>query len=312
MENLNVTEIWVNGELAGGSKLNVPVASGKTVTVDAYSHANLVYTTTLVIPDSAQTSTPKPTPAPTQAPTAAPTPAPTPLATPEPTSQKSDYIGKWVMFAGVDGSKYLSPSELGASITVEFFKDDTAFLVVNGEEDWYTWHIENGNAVMEYEESDEREVMHYEDGILVWPQYYNDEKLFDLLLSRTSNDATPTPEPTKEPASEGRSDVYALDLSEVEKTNDTRGKGFVTLVSGSPSAEALYARVTWVYTLSSGDSFAYCAMKDVVASGDKMSFNMVSPRAPYGATLDAVQVALVTDPAADSKGSYDSLATARK
>ncbi len=105
---------------------------------------------------------------------------------------------------------------------------------------------------------------------------------------------------------------YEIDLSGVEKTNNTSGTGTVKLVSGSQPVEGLYARVTWVYTLSNGDSFAYCAMKKVEVSDSSITFKMVSPKAPYGATLDSVQVALVTDPEADAKGSYDALATGRK
>ncbi len=105
---------------------------------------------------------------------------------------------------------------------------------------------------------------------------------------------------------------YELDLSGVNKTNNTSGKGILKVTQGNQPVEGLYARVTWVYTLSNDDSFAYCAMKTVVVGEDGITFNMVSPKAPYGATLDAVQVALVTDEFADGKGTYDALATARK
>ena len=106
---------------------------------------------------------------------------------------------------------------------------------------------------------------------------------------------------------------YKLDLSEVTKTNNTSGKGTVVRTEGDDYMGGLYARVTWVYTLSNDDSFAYCAMKEVILNGkDTLTFNMVSPKAPYGATLDAVQVALVTDPEADAKGAYTALASARK
>ena len=103
-----------------------------------------------------------------------------------------------------------------------------------------------------------------------------------------------------------------IDLAGITKTNATSGTGAVKVAKGTAPTEQLYARVTWVYTLSNGDSFAYCAMKAVKSEADTLTFNMVSPKAPYGATLDAVQVALVTDGEADSKGSYEALATAKK
>ena len=106
--------------------------------------------------------------------------------------------------------------------------------------------------------------------------------------------------------------VYALDLSGVTKTNETGGTGIVKRTEGNQPATGLYARVTWVYTLSNEDTFAYCAMKDVIANGDEITFNMVSPKAPYGATLEAVQVALVKDEFADEKGTYEALASAKK
>ena len=106
--------------------------------------------------------------------------------------------------------------------------------------------------------------------------------------------------------------VYALDLSGVTKTNETGGTGVVKRTEGNQPATGLYARVTWVYTLSNEDTFAYCAMKDVIANGDEITFNMVSPKAPYGATLEAVQVALVKDEFADEKGTYEALASAKK
>ena len=71
----------------------------------------------------------------------------------------------------------------------------------------------------------------------------------------------------------------------------------------------MLALLSW----NSGESFAYCAMKTVVNGGvDNLTFNMVGPTKPYGATLTAVQVALVTDPNADAAGEYTPLAVASK
>ena len=80
--------------------------------------------------------------------------------------------------------------------------------------------------------------------------------------------ATPTPVPTAEPVE----NKYAIDLSKVEKNDTTAGDGVVKVVEGNQSVPKLYARVTWVYELSNGDSFAYCAMKNVERSN--LSFNM--------------------------------------
>ena len=107
--------------------------------------------------------------------------------------------------------------------------------------------------------------------------------------------------------------TYTIDLGNTSKGNTTSGTGSVKLESGNQVPSELYARVTWVYTLSNGDSFAYCAMKKVEMTDSKNGvFNMVGPQKPFGATLDTVQVALVTDANADASGSYDALATAKK
>lgn len=107
----------------------------------------------------------------------------------------------------------------------------------------------------------------------------------------------------------GTDEIFTLDLSGVTKDGTTTGTGVVRTGSGAVPAYALYVRVTWVYTLSDGSSFAYCAMKDVNSS---LRFDMESPTLPFGAKLDAVQTALVTDPNAYKSGSYTALATASK
>lgn len=105
---------------------------------------------------------------------------------------------------------------------------------------------------------------------------------------------------------------YSLDLSGVTKSGSTSGTGKVILKKGNQPTDGLYARVTWIYTLEDGGSFAYCAMKDVVDNGDELTFKMVGPQKPFGASLDAVQVALVTNPDADASGYYTPLALASK
>jgi len=107
--------------------------------------------------------------------------------------------------------------------------------------------------------------------------------------------------------------TFELSLDNVTMDDNTSGTGTVVR-EGTEELQKLYARVTWVYTLSNGDSFAYCAMKEVKSAeeANTFTFNMTSPKKPYGATLDSVQVALVTDAEADASGSYDALAFAKK
>ena len=99
--------------------------------------------------------------------------------------------------------------------------------------------------------------------------------------------------------------TYSFDLSGVIKSSKTTGYGKVK----GTSAGSLYARVTWVYTLKDGQSLAYCAIKPVDSAD--MRFSMVSPSAPFGAKLDTVQLALVTDQGADQSGAYSALAFAK-
>ena len=113
------------------------------------------------------------------------------------------------------------------------------------------------------------------------------------------------------PAIEIIPNTYAIDLENTTVADTTSGTGAV-IVTGNEEVPALYARVTWVYEMNNGDSFAYCAMKDVTSSDAGLIFKMVGPQAPYSAELKGVQVALVTDPDADTSGAYDPLATAKK
>lgn len=105
---------------------------------------------------------------------------------------------------------------------------------------------------------------------------------------------------------------YELDLNNVTVGSETRGTGTVKIVEGNQTAPTLYARVTWVYELADGSSFAYTAMKDVKSAEDALTFNMTSPKQPYGAKLTDVQIALVTDADADQSGTYNWLALAKK
>ena len=97
-------------------------------------------------------------------------------------------------------------------------------------------------------------------------------------------------------------DDYKLDLSKVTKTDTTAGTGMITM--GKKEYKALYVRVAWHYTLANGDTFSYCVIKDVVEDKDgNHTFKMAGPTAPYGATLNMVQVTLTDDAAADVKPS---------
>ena len=106
---------------------------------------------------------------------------------------------------------------------------------------------------------------------------------------------------------------YEITLDGTTTGSDTTsGSGTVVLKEGNQPIPALYARVTWVYAFDNGDTFAYCAMKEVrVAEDGSMSYKMNGPTAPASITLTAVQVALVTDPDADASGAYDALSTAK-
>ena len=77
-------EIWVNGELAGGSKLNVPAEAGKTYTIDVFVDGKKVATETVT---TAAKPTAEPTVAPTAEPTAVPTAEPTAVPTAVPTAE---------------------------------------------------------------------------------------------------------------------------------------------------------------------------------------------------------------------------------
>ena len=102
---------------------------------------------------------------------------------------------------------------------------------------------------------------------------------------------------------------YQLDISGVEIGDTTSGRGIVLTEENDPGA--LYVRVTWVYDMSDGQTFAFCAVKDVMADeGGMLYFKMVGPSAPPSCTLISVRMALVTDEMADASGAYNALALA--
>ena len=77
-------EIWLDGRLAGGSRLSVSASEGSH-TVQLYVDGQLVKTETVVVPGKAtQAPTEAPTAEPTEAPTAEPTEVPTEAPTDEP------------------------------------------------------------------------------------------------------------------------------------------------------------------------------------------------------------------------------------
>ena len=75
------------------------------------------------------------------------------------------------------------------------------------------------------------------------------------------------------------------------------------------SQNGLYLRVTYVYTLSSGESRAECRTVSVQSDG---SFQLTNPATPAGATLDAIQAALVTDANSHLGGAYAPLKVTSK
>jgi len=98
---------------------------------------------------------------------------------------------------------------------------------------------------------------------------------------------------------------YNLDLDDVKKESATSGEGKVTKTEGNQPTGDLYARITWVYDLSDGSSYAFCWSTKVEEDG---SFDMTSANCPAGATLKDVQVALVTVPKSHQIAGYGEFA----
>lgn len=98
--------------------------------------------------------------------------------------------------------------------------------------------------------------------------------------------------------------VSLADVTKTSKTTSGTGKVVATGVT-----EKIYARITWAYTFSNGESMAFVAMSEVKEDG---SFKVKGPNAPSGATLNSVLVAVVTDADADEAPFYDALAVANK
>ena len=106
---------------------------------------------------------------------------------------------------------------------------------------------------------------------------------------------------------------YAVDASGVA---NGAGTAEVTLTAGTIEGfkpnEEVYARVTWVYTLSDGSTFAYAAMAPIsVSSAGKITVEVAGASTPRGATLEEVQVALTDDAKANTKGEFNQLAGAK-
>lgn len=231
--------------------------------------------------------------------------------TPEPMPDLTPYVGVWYWY-------YNETDEVPEMILVVYEEDLKVRATTDGKtvsSGDITWK----NGIFYFSNMKAR--LTNDGRLALTVNMYDVEEIF--LQRRDDHETTPTPTPTPAPTPKPtpvptpkptpvptQTAKYSINLTDVTKTNNTAGKGTVTAANGNLGSTLLYARVTWVYTLSSGDSFAYCAMKTVEM--DNGSFNMVSPKAPYGATLDSVQIALVTDPYADASGTYTALATARK
>lgn len=98
---------------------------------------------------------------------------------------------------------------------------------------------------------------------------------------------------------------YELDVTGVK---EGAGTAKVT-IEGSTVPADLYVRVTWVYELSDGSTFAYSAMApvDQKAGTAKVGGAMT----PNGATLVETQVALTDDADANLSGEFNQLAGAK-
>lgn len=103
--------------------------------------------------------------------------------------------------------------------------------------------------------------------------------------------------------------TYELDTSAVTKGSTTSGLGYVK-VEGTEEVKNLYVRITWNFTLASGDTFSYCTVKEVKVGEDgEYSFKASGASAIAGATLNSVYVVVTTDEDADVKPSgFDVLA----
>lgn len=107
---------------------------------------------------------------------------------------------------------------------------------------------------------------------------------------------------------------FAIDLSGVNVNgNATSGAGEVKRTEGNePLPENLYARITWSYVLSDGSTFAWKWTVPVSAVGDTLNFIAQSGDMDESATLDEIQVALVTNADAHLSPEYTPIATAKK
>ncbi|MBQ8973366.1 MAG: Ig-like domain-containing protein [Clostridia bacterium] len=82
-------EIWLDGRLAGGSRLSIPAESGEH-TIQVYENGKLVYEELFTVPGDWNEPTVSPVPSETPAPTEAPMPTISPDQSPEPTQEPTD------------------------------------------------------------------------------------------------------------------------------------------------------------------------------------------------------------------------------
>ena len=103
---------------------------------------------------------------------------------------------------------------------------------------------------------------------------------------------------------------YAVDMAGVE---NGAGKAEIVRTEGNEDilVSELFGRVTWVYDLSDGNTFAFSTTREVKI-GDKMFVDVSGAITPRGATLKEVQVALTDDAEAHAKGAFNFIAGAKK
>ncbi len=102
---------------------------------------------------------------------------------------------------------------------------------------------------------------------------------------------------------------FAVDASAVK---DGTGKAKVEITEGSAEGfkpSEVFGRVTWVYELSDGSTFAYAAMAPVTPEKDgTFTISVGGAMTPRGATLVETQVALTDDADANLSGEFNYLA----
>ena len=102
---------------------------------------------------------------------------------------------------------------------------------------------------------------------------------------------------------------YAVDATKVEGGT---GTAVVSVTEGNEDVDTaeLFARVTWVYELSDGSTFAYAAMAPLKNVEGELVVNVGGAMTPKGAKLVETQIALTDDANANLQGEFHYIAGA--